>query len=187
MIACPCRQRLAGTGVDDAAGDVARGKVSQAHQHEELLGGADVGRPVTSAAGSEIRVSSGATAVFFDNVSGTSAFTGSRTVIFEGSAGDGALERTGATVVGASGAVVVDRVRETSLEINGSLSILPNGNSASTSRVQLLAIAGGIASALPALDDGAAAKQFRTRVLTSRCPRPRPTSKQFWRVPFLKA
>jgi T5SS/PEP-CTERM-associated repeat protein len=102
-------------------------------------------KPVTNTAGSEMRVSSGATAVYFEPVDGLSAFTGSGTVIFESAASIGQINRIGSTVVGTSGSLTATHVRENLLEVNGQASVLPNGTATGTSRVQQLLIAGELA------------------------------------------
>ena len=98
---------------------------------------------VTNLAGSEFRVSSGATAVFLGAVTGLGQFTGSGTTIFEGPASLGVIDRTGTTLVEASGSLVASHVRENALIVNGPVTILPNGTSAATSRVRSLLIDGG--------------------------------------------
>jgi hypothetical protein len=128
-------------GVSDVFGDV-----TQSSSGKTIVTGSAVASlydAVTNDAGSEFRVSSNSTAVFFGTVSGTSAFTGSGTVIFEGTSSLGAINRSGTTVVEDNGALSVQHVRENRLIVNGPVTIVPDGASAGTSRVQALYIEGG--------------------------------------------
>ena len=93
---------------------------------------------LSNAVGSEFRVSTGATAVFFGAVSGLSQFTGSGATVFEGPASSGRIGKAGATVVGPGGAVLAEHIRDGRLSIEGSATIAANGTDTATSRVNSL-------------------------------------------------
>jgi hypothetical protein len=99
--------------------------------------------PVTNSAGSEFRVSTGSTAVFFGNVTDAGAFTGTGTKDFEaGISSLGALATAGSTSVGGGAVVSAAVIREQGLSIGGRVAIAPNGTNAGTSVLGALAIAG---------------------------------------------
>jgi hypothetical protein len=103
----------------------------------------DIAGPATS----EIRVSSGSTAVFMGSATGN--FTGGGTKIFDGPAAPAAPASAGviASVAGdtvVESSVLATRVREDELEVNGLLTIALSGAAAAgTSRVNALAIGAG--------------------------------------------
>jgi hypothetical protein len=98
---------------------------------------------VTNVAGSSFVVDANSTAIFLGNVSGLGAISGGGTKYYGGTAGGGAvLSQSGTTIVGSSGHLTADAIREGTLEIDGVASVNPNGTAASTSRVNSLIIAG---------------------------------------------
>jgi len=103
---------------------------------------------VTGPATSEIRVSSGSTAVFMGSATGN--FTGGGTKIFDGPLAPGAPAAANvgliASVVGdtvVESNVLATRVREDELEVNGQLTIAQNGTAAGTSRVNAITVGVG--------------------------------------------
>src|SRR5439155_3763148 len=63
------------------------------------------------------------------------------TKIFQGPASGGAIDATGKTIVQTSGNVTAGHIRDGALEVYGVASIVPDGSSAATSRVNSLLIA----------------------------------------------
>jgi hypothetical protein len=101
---------------------------------------------VANNAGAELRVATGSTAVFVGPVTGSGAFTGSGTKIFESSAPSSVAaiaSITGDTIVDGTAAISAGVVREDSLEVDGLLTVVPNGTNAATSRVNTLIVAPG--------------------------------------------
>lgn len=98
---------------------------------------------VTNNAGSELRVSSGATAIFLGNLFGLSFVTGGGTKIIEGSASGGPLATSGNTIVDPGASLTASSITENSLTVSGVATILPNGTNSGTSRLNLLSIPGG--------------------------------------------
>jgi hypothetical protein len=83
------------------------------------------------------------TAVFFGAVSGSSNFTGSGLKVFEGGAPSSLsaiASQTGDTLVDASTSVTAGNVRENALEVDGTLTITPDGTAAGTSGVNSLTV-----------------------------------------------
>jgi hypothetical protein len=108
-----------------------------------LTGGADANffGDVTSQTGS-ISVGASSTAVFFGRLIGLDHITGSGAKVFEGQANGGPIRTTtGTTIVGASGDVTADYLRDDVLRIGGGLSIRP-AQAGPVSRVNLLTIDG---------------------------------------------
>jgi hypothetical protein len=98
---------------------------------------------VTNQAGSQFKVSSASVAAFLGTVSGLSGFSGSGTTIFEGPASLGALA-AGTSVVELTGSLQADLIRQPGLILHagGNASIVANGSTAATSRLNSLAIEG---------------------------------------------
>lgn len=97
---------------------------------------------VTNNSGSELRVSTGATAVFLGNVTGASFITGGGAKIFEAGA-SGLLSTPGDSIVEAFGNLSLQHIRERSLTINGGVvQIQSDGTATGVSRLSELSIAG---------------------------------------------
>lgn len=97
---------------------------------------------VTNNAGSELRVSTGATAVFLGDVAGASFITGGGAKIFEAGA-SGLLATPGDSIVEAFGNLSLQHIRERSLTINGGLVAIQSGGTATgVSRLEELDISG---------------------------------------------
>jgi T5SS/PEP-CTERM-associated repeat protein len=99
---------------------------------------------LTNNAGSIFQVSAGSTAVFFGNVSGLGAFTGTGIKDFEGgtSVNGGLQTNTGDTIVGGPATVSAGFIREHALTLSGRMNILPDGSNAGVSRLNQLIIDG---------------------------------------------
>ena len=93
---------------------------------------------VSNNAGSELRVSTGSTAIFLGNVGGLSLITGGGVKVFEGSASGGPLVTAGRSTVAPGASLAVDGIRESSLEVNGVASI----DGSVVSRLTQLTLAG---------------------------------------------
>jgi hypothetical protein len=93
---------------------------------------------VSNNVGSELRVSTGAVAVFLGNVAGLSAITGGGVKVFEGSASGGPLVTSGQSIVGSGAVIAAGGVRENALQVDGVVSV----DGAITSRLSQLTIAG---------------------------------------------
>ncbi|MCS7033954.1 MAG: hypothetical protein NZ561_08155, partial [Phycisphaerae bacterium] len=96
---------------------------------------------LTNAPGSELRISTGSTAVFFGLVTGTSLITGTGTAVFEGGTALDAIVNGGRSVVGRSGQVNATVVRQVGVTIEGQLRLSVNP-AVSVSRVTEFSIAG---------------------------------------------
>jgi hypothetical protein len=101
--------------------------------------------PVSMNTGSEFRVSTASTAVFFGAVTGGATFTGTGTKDFEAgmSALSSALVSSGSTIVQQGASLTAAAIQENVLQVNGNVSIAPNGTSAGTSKVSSLTVASG--------------------------------------------
>jgi hypothetical protein len=98
---------------------------------------------VSTSAGT-INVNTDSTVVFAGNLTGQSHVTGPGVKDYEGTASGGAIASLiGDTLVGESGIVTADYLREDDVQIFGSLSVAPNGTAANVSRVNSLSIASG--------------------------------------------
>ncbi len=93
----------------------------------------------------EIQVVTGASANFFNSVTGAGSFTGGGTKVFQpGSTSSvGAIDSPGTTTVESGATLTAARIREQSLTVGGSMNIIPGGTDASTSRLNALSITGG--------------------------------------------
>lgn len=107
--------------------------------------------PVHNAPASEFRVSTGATAVFFDVVSGLGQFTGSGTVVFESGTSPGPLVTAGRGVVGPAGVLRASVIRQSALFVEGDTR-LTTGDGTTISRLVELDLAGTTGQWLGLLD-----------------------------------
>src|SRR5439155_22947164 len=83
---------------------------------------------LTMNSGSEFRVSSASTAVFFGNVTGSNFFTGSGIKDFEGgSSALGPVSTTGSTIAEAPASLTASFFRESSLSVAGHVTIDTSG------------------------------------------------------------
>jgi T5SS/PEP-CTERM-associated repeat protein len=101
--------------------------------------------PITNSAFGELRVSTGATGVFFGAVNGPGSISGSGLKIFEGGTSSmGPLAtQTGSSLVESSASITADNVREDALTLFGQFTVRPNGTNAGTSRLNSLLIDSG--------------------------------------------
>jgi hypothetical protein len=127
--------------------DVMGGMITNASASKVIVTGGSTSTfygPVTNIAGSEFRVSTNSTAVFLGDVVGLAAFTGPGTKDFEGNAsGLGINSGVGRTIVGPAGKLSAAFVRDGSLLVEGTATILLDGSPAATSLVGTLSLAGG--------------------------------------------
>ncbi|MCS7034298.1 MAG: hypothetical protein NZ561_09940, partial [Phycisphaerae bacterium] len=93
---------------------------------------------VTNQAGTELRVSTGATAIFLRDVQGLSHITGGGVKVFEGAAAGGPLITPGSTVVTPGAHLMASGLREHALQLQGQATI----NGTIVSRLNQLSIAG---------------------------------------------
>ncbi|HWP40808.1 MAG TPA: dockerin type I repeat-containing protein [Tepidisphaeraceae bacterium] len=121
------------------------GNVSNQPGARLLVSGAATGvfhDAVTNAAGSELRVSAGSTALFLGAFSGLDAITGSGTVIFEGPAGLGNLLNSGTSIVQSSAMLSASSIRQHGLIVRGVARVEVGGDDSRTSHLHSLSISG---------------------------------------------
>jgi hypothetical protein len=126
-------------GLSDVIGSMQNGSTGQVI----VTGGAvaTFHNGLTGVAGSEVRVSTNSAAVFLGPVTGPVTFTGAGAKYFEaGASATGPVAAGGVTVVEQPAALTADHVRESSLTVNGAVTIRPNGGPAGVSRVAALAV-----------------------------------------------
>ncbi len=123
-----------------------RGNVTTTNGGKIIVSGGSTStfyNPVVMQLGSEFRVSTGSTAVFFGMVNGTNFFTGTGTKDFEGgSSALGSVFTGGSTYVALSASVSATAFQENSLSVDGNVTIPQNGTSTGTSKVGTLAVGG---------------------------------------------